>query len=145
VYARPTRRGRPIDKPFTSDHCTFVREFDQATCCVEHDWRYWQGGTRKQRAEADRLFRECLKETKHNHAWLRWFGVRVMGAGFLPTSWRWGYGWKWPRSAPRRSRRPNFDTDNQREVYDAILKNARFADGQAKTTKNPGADADDHG
>ena len=90
-----------MDRPFESDGCSVVAEFDQRECCVRHDWLYWQGGTRAQRRDADRQFKECIRQT--GTAWLapfRWFGVRFGGVGWLPfRKWRWGFGWRWPQSS----------------------------------------------
>lgn len=63
---------------------------------------------------------------------LRWLGVRLGGVGFLPTPWRWGYGWKWPRSAGPKSDTYSFTAQDQRKVYEAILKNAAEADEKAR-------------
>jgi hypothetical protein len=126
--------GATVDKPFISDHCSAVPERGLSSCCVEHDWLYWQGGSWRDRKKADRLFRECMLDDKapKPRAWLRWAGVRVGGVGLLPTSWRWGYGWPWPRCRPRRSDNSKFTVANQQKVYDVILDNAREADKLAR-------------
>ncbi|MCH7583928.1 MAG: hypothetical protein IH941_02070 [Acidobacteria bacterium] len=125
--------GDPIDKPFTSDHCTAVTEYDHAACCVRHDWLYWQGGSRRDRKQADLAFYKCMRQTAHwRRAGIRRLGVRFAGVGFLPTPWRWGYGWKWPRSSPTDADTSYFTAANQREVYQAILKNAEDADTHAR-------------
>lgn len=100
---------------------------------MQHDWLYWQGGSRRARKKADRAFYKCLRTTTNRRlALVRWLGVRLGGVGFLPTPWRWGYGWKWPRSASPNSDTSHFTTENQREVFEAILKNAAEADKRAR-------------
>lgn len=90
------------DYPFTTDGCSVVADLDMYECCVEHDRAYWMGGSSKERAAADRKFRECIQKTSRYKglAWIRWFGVRIGGVSWLPTPFRWGYGWKYPRSGP---------------------------------------------
>ena len=124
-----------IKKAFTSDHCSVVPDYDHAACCVRHDWLYWQGGDRRARKMADRAFYRCLRATtKRRLAFRRWLGIRFGGIGILPVPWRWGYGWRWPRSGPPTSDKSKFTTENQREVYEAILKNAEEADRKARET-----------
>jgi len=31
---------------------------------------------------------------------MMWVGVRIGGVGWLPTPFRWGYGWKYPQTKP---------------------------------------------
>lgn len=47
-----------MDKPFESDGCSVVADYDQRECCVRHDWLYYQGGSSKDRREADRVLSE---------------------------------------------------------------------------------------
>ena len=124
-----------MDKLFTSDYCSAVAERDHAECCVRHDWAYWQGGTRTQRREADRAFRACLKQTVSKRDRIRWLGVRLFGAGWIPMPWRWGYGWKWPRwKAPDPDRSP-ISAESQRALYEATLANARASDEKARAAR----------
>ncbi len=92
-------------KPFTSDGCS---SFPDGTleqrelwrdCCVVHDRSYWQGGTYQQRLKADQTLKQCVaKVGKPNIAKLMLAGVRVGGSPLWPTSYRWGYGWDFPKS-----------------------------------------------
>ena len=90
--------------PFTSDGCSAFPDGtpSQRTlwldCCHEHDFAYWKGGTRQQRAEADRTLRACVKAFGEPEiAALMLAGVRVGGTPYLPTRFRWGYGWPYFR------------------------------------------------
>lgn len=91
-------------KPFTSDGCS---SFPDGTiehnelwlhCCRAHDVDYWQGGTKAQRLASDQRLRACVtKVGQPTIAALMLVGVRVGGTPYLPTSYRWGYGWPYPR------------------------------------------------
>jgi len=91
-------------KPFTTDGCS---AFPDGTaeekdlwlhCCTAHDRAYWQGGTRQERVEADEALRACVAAVgEEDTAELMLAGVRVGGTPYLPTSFRWGYGWPYLR------------------------------------------------
>lgn len=91
-------------KPFTSDGCssfpdgTFKQKQLWLNCCQVHDKAYWQGGTSTQRLEADQALAECVAQVgEPKIAKLMLAGVRVGGSPKWPTSFRWGYGWSFPR------------------------------------------------
>ena len=91
-------------KPFTSDGCSaFPDGRNDAQklwlhCCTTHDLAYWQGGTYQQRLEADQALQACVRAIGEPEvAALMLAGVRVGGTPYLPTRFRWGYGWHWPR------------------------------------------------
>jgi hypothetical protein len=91
-------------KPFTSDGCssfpdgTFAEKNLWLNCCKVHDKSYWQGGTQKQRLDADNHLKECVAKTgRPKIAKLMLAGVRVGGSPYWPTSFRWGYGWDYPK------------------------------------------------
>ncbi len=119
-----------MDKPFQSDGCSLVAEFDQSECCVRHDWAYWQGGPTEKRRQADDEFYACVRKTRSG--WLapfRWFGVRVFGVSFLPfPGARWGFGWIWPRAqAPPDDQSP-FTVETERGALELALEKARVRD-----------------
>ncbi len=90
--------------PFVSDGCSAFPDgtvkqkelwFD---CCTEHDQAYWKGGTRQQRRQADLALKACVSAVGEPEvAILMLAGVRVGGSPYLPTNFRWGYGWSYPR------------------------------------------------
>lgn len=91
-------------KPFSSDGCsafpdgTFEQNQLWLRCCTAHDVAYWQGGTYQQRVDADKALRRCVAAVGEEEiALLMLAGVRVGGSPFFPTSFRWGYGWSYPR------------------------------------------------
>ena len=91
-------------KPFTTDGCssfpdgTFEQQSLWAQCCIQHDLAYWQGGSHSDRLNSDQQLAHCVaKVGEPEIAKLMLTGVRVGGTPYLPTSFRWGYGWSWPR------------------------------------------------
>lgn len=90
--------------PFTSDGCssfpngTFSQQELWLTCCEAHDYTYWKGGTYQDRLSADKALEICVAATgKTKIALLMLTGVRVGGTPYLPTKFRWGYGWPYLR------------------------------------------------
>lgn len=90
--------------PFTSDGCSAFPDgtLEQKTlwlnCCTAHDFAYWKGGNYQQRLQADEALQSCVAQTGQPEiARLMLAGVRVGGTPFLPTSFRWGYGWAYLR------------------------------------------------
>ncbi|MFO6424631.1 hypothetical protein [Motilimonas sp. KMU-193] len=91
-------------KPFTSDGCsafpdgTLEHNELWLACCTQHDFAYWQGGSYKAREAADLALKECVSALGEKEiALLMLAGVRVGGTPLLPTAFRWGYGWPYPR------------------------------------------------
>ncbi len=90
--------------PFTSDGCS---EFPDGpsqhkglwlACCIHHDKAYWQGGTYKERSQADAALQQCVAAVGQPQiAKLMLAGVRAGGSPYWPTRFRWGYGWPWLR------------------------------------------------
>jgi hypothetical protein len=87
--------------PFTTDGCSLWMDGNWVDCCVEHDIAYWCGGTAQDRCRADQALKDCV--TAKHDAFLgtvMYVGTRVGGAAWLPTSFRWGYGWDWLQDPP---------------------------------------------
>nr|WP_282110705.1 hypothetical protein [Shewanella algicola] len=91
--------------PFTSDGCSVFPDgtFEQGElwlgCCQKHDFDYWKGGTFDERLASDKALRVCVaKVGQPQIALLMLAGVRVGGTPYLPTQFRWGYGWPYPRN-----------------------------------------------
>jgi len=67
-------------------------------CCIKHDLSYWKGGTHQERLAADLSLEQCVASIgEPNVAKIMLAGVRVGGGPYLPTAYRWGYGWPFPR------------------------------------------------
>jgi hypothetical protein len=97
-------RGGPASA-FTTDGCTLFPDGTWQGCCVQHDMLYWCGGSGAERRAADDLLRRCVSD--HGGGTLEdtvmYWGVRIGGHPWLPTTWRWGYGWPWPRDYTERT------------------------------------------
>lgn len=101
VYARQTPTAPIPPKPFVSDGCSCWPDWDWVECCVEHDLVYWIGGTREERKAADRELATCVSKRGYPFiARVMYLGVRTGGVWWLPTPFRWGFGWDFPQSGP---------------------------------------------
>lgn len=90
--------------PFSTDGCsvfpdgTISHQQLWLSCCIAHDFAYWKGGTYEERQLADEKLRQCVAAVGEPQiAAIMLAGVRVGGTPFLPTQFRWGYGWPFPR------------------------------------------------
>ena len=92
-------------RTFASDGCSLfpnrslINDDDWCGCCLEHDIAYWKGGTEAERLIADEALRQCVLERTGDEALARLMfeGVRLGGVPWLPTWYRWGYGWSLDR------------------------------------------------
>jgi len=101
VYNSSSLSGPLPPRTFKSDGCSLWPDGDWLECCVKHDLLYWQGGTSKERRDADLELRECVTEKGHPIVGQAMFlGVRIGGVWWLPTPFRWGFGWNYPDSGP---------------------------------------------
>jgi hypothetical protein len=67
-------------------------------CCSSHDLAYWQGGTAPQRVAAGQQLKQCVEQAgEPSIAVFMLAGVHVGGTPYLPTKFRWGYGWPYSR------------------------------------------------
>jgi len=103
VVLLPTASAAEL-RPFTSDGCsafpdgTYEEERLWQICCIAHDYAYWMGGTKQDRENADLDLQTCVASVGQPEvAALMLTGVRVGGTPYLPTKFRWGYGWPWFR------------------------------------------------
>jgi hypothetical protein len=95
----------PELRPFSTDGCSLFPDRlassgkDWCLCCVAHDRVYWRGGTDADRLKADQDLRACVASTTGDSglASLMHVGVRIGGGPYLPTWFRWGYGWTYGR------------------------------------------------
>lgn len=97
---------------FRSDGCsgfpdgTWSQNQLWLNCCRQHDWEYWQGGTETQRQASDQALEHCVAAVgEPDIAQLMLAGVRVGGSPYLPTDFRWGYGWPYGRGYQPLSKR----------------------------------------
>ncbi len=92
-------------RPVTSDGCSLYPDRaifgpdDWCVCCEEHDMAYWKGGTRRERQLADQRLKECVAAVTGSHlrATTMELGVLLGGSPYMPTPFRWAYGWPYGR------------------------------------------------
>jgi len=86
-------------KPFKTDGCTDYPDGNYRSCCVEHDKKYWKGGTKQQRKEADEDLMKCVaKKSGKMNASVMHIAVRIFGHPLVPTPARWGFGYSYPKN-----------------------------------------------
>lgn len=101
LYAKSSLPDPKPPHEFKSDGCSCFPDGDWVECCVLHDLVYWMGGTREERLNADATLRKCVADKGHPViAGLMYYGVRAGGVWWLPTPFRWGFGWSYPQSGP---------------------------------------------
>ncbi len=125
-------------RPFESDGCsmfpdgTFEEQNLWLECCIEHDYQYWKGGTYEQRKKADNDLKLCVANVGQTKtAELMLAGVRVGGSPYLPTRFRWGYGWPWPRGYSELNAVEQELIDENSRPLEEILAPDLFANDQA--------------
>lgn len=92
-------------RDFTTDGCSFFPDGNSSQpqlwgdCCINHDMAYWRGGIAQARFRADDALRECVmvRTGRKAFAGLMYRGVRLTGTPWIPTEFRWGYGWGFGR------------------------------------------------
>lgn len=91
---KPETQTLPVN--FKSDGCSLFPDGDYCDCCVEHDKKYYFGGSFRERRQADISLYKCVRRKKGFHhkiiAPLMYLGVRIGGVSWLPTPFRWGFG-----------------------------------------------------
>lgn len=76
-----------------SDGCTWFPEGAWHACCVQHDERYFIGGSLRQKLDADRSLAACVSRAGHPLVGsLMFLGTQLGGIPWLPTPFRWGFG-----------------------------------------------------
>ena len=92
-------------KPFINDGCTMFVDGtrDRPTlwrhCCVEHDMRYWFGGSISDMDKTDLRLRSCVNEVAgKNWADLIYAGVRAGHQSPIKNKTHWSWGWEIERA-----------------------------------------------
>ena len=74
--------------PFLPDRLPWEQD------CINHDHAYHIGGSKADRLYADRRLAAAVTAKGYPIiAALMFYAVRIGGVKWLPTHWRWGYGW----------------------------------------------------
>lgn len=113
--------------PFTSDGCSAfpdgtltIRNLWLA-CCTAHDLAYWRGGNYQERLQADKQLSHCVAQVGEEEiARLMLAGVRVGGTPYLPTAFRWGYGWPYMRGYKSVTPQEQQLVETQLQSYQAL-------------------------
>jgi hypothetical protein len=103
AYAARQWRAPLPPTGFVSDGCSLWPDGHWVECCVAHDLTYWMGGSGAERRRADSDLRRCVSDGGHPFmARIMFLGVRAAGVHWLPTPFRWGFGWPYPQPGPSR-------------------------------------------
>lgn len=87
--------------PFSSDECTYFPEGTHsqpklwAECCVEHDLKYWIGGTKSEQVTSDLQLKDCVSQKSSEfYGELMYRGVVLGHLSPIKseTRWSWGFG-----------------------------------------------------
>ncbi|WP_221304982.1 hypothetical protein [Inhella inkyongensis] len=104
-------------REFRTDGCSLYSDRDAKAdwcdCCVAHDLSYWRGGTAAERERSDAEFAACVRQATGNpeQAARMHAAVRLGGAPWWPTPFRWGYGWAYGRGYQALSLTEQIQTD----------------------------------
>ena len=87
-------------KTFTTDGCSLwpnsILGNNLLDICIEHDMKYWKGGSAQDREIADNEMRKRVNERVPFIGDVMYAGVRIFGHPLIPSPWRWGYGFEYP-------------------------------------------------
>ena len=98
------------DYIYTTDGCSRWPDGSWQVCCIVHDIAYWCGGSQQDRQEADEWLKQCANDKSKLMGSTMYPGIRVGGVPWLPTPWRWGYGWEnWPQGYENLEQSPAVD------------------------------------
>lgn len=88
-------------KPFSTDGCTLFingpsdRPNLWRDCCVEHDLRYWFGGSKDDRDSTDLRLKACVEKVAGaNWAKIIYVGVKTGHLSPIKNKTQWNWGWK---------------------------------------------------
>jgi len=117
-------------KPFTTDGCSSFPDGNMkqqslwVNCCIRHDLAYWKGGTLEDKQQADKALESCVtKVGEPKIAAIMLAGVKVGGSAFLPTSYRWGYGWSYPRAYKPLSVEEKMEAKKKLDMFKLMINN----------------------
>lgn len=116
-------------KPFTTDGCsafpggTVEQQSLWTHCCIRHDLAYWKGGSYQERLEADEVLSTCVSKVGEPEiAEIMLAGVRVGGSAYLPTPFRWGYGWSFPKKYRRLNDSEKREVQKKLKQFEAMIR-----------------------
>lgn len=127
-------------RPFTTDGCSLfpngMAGVDWCACCEAHDIAYWRGGSEAEREHADEALRRCVLARSGNAELARAMhaGVRAGGVPWLPTWYRWAYGWPQGRGYAALTAAERMEADRLEAGW-----RARHPGGQCRAPAAPAA------
>jgi len=85
-----------VPKQFTTDGCSLFPNCllgeNLTEICIEHDLKYWAGGSEEERRQADLVLRDAVNEKIKFLGDVMYWKSRIGGHSLIPSPWRWGYG-----------------------------------------------------
>lgn len=99
-FTAPGLKAADTLKPFITDGCTMFVDGTSSkpglwrSCCVEHDLRYWYGGTESELDLADDQIKECVEKIA-GKSWARviYTGIRAGHYSPIKNKYQWSWGW----------------------------------------------------
>lgn len=140
----------PVDlAAFTTDGCSLWIDGTPEQpnlwrhCCVAHDLAYWQGGSKRQRQQADTDILACVKQAQGpGMARYIYANVRWGGSPYWMSNYRWGYGWDYLDGIwPRGYKLPTAEEQRQIEQAMPAALELIAADALAHPAQNTNADS----
>ena len=91
-------------KPFVTDGCTMFVDGTISSpglwrsCCVEHDLRYWYGGSDSEMDATDNHIRDCVERVA-GASWAKvvYTGIRAGHYSPIKNKYQWSWGWNQKR------------------------------------------------
>jgi len=100
---------------FETDTCTFFFDGNWQDCCIKHDLRYWYGGTKKEKYQADQKLESCVyKKSNRFISRLIYSGVRVGHYSPIKSRFKWGWG------RDQKERSMSLSSDEKKELKQII-------------------------
>lgn len=104
----PSHKVRAIEKTlksFETDYCTMFIDGPIGSsgiwkhCCLEHDLRYWFGGSQEDMDAADFSIKECVTKVAGN-SWGNFVyrGIRLGHFSPIKNKYKWGWAWSEKRA-----------------------------------------------
>lgn len=97
----PSLKAQIKLKPFETDGCTLFVDGTYTKpglwkhCCVEHDLRYWFGGSERDMDQADLRLRSCVQKVGGDEwAYVIYSGVRAGHHSPIKNKYQWNWGWE---------------------------------------------------
>ena len=105
LFLAPTLQAEVKLSPFETDGCTMFVDGPSdrpelwRPCCVEHDLRYWFGGTESDMDKTDLRLKSCVEKVA-GVTWgaLIYNGVRAGHHSPIKNKYQWGWAWNTKRA-----------------------------------------------